>query len=43
MHRAVHPHDGPGSMDRPRQGDISVGHMEGHIVGIECGSVGAPL
>ena len=25
------------------QGDSSAGHMEGHIVGIDCGSVGAPL
>ena len=37
MHRVVHPHDGPGPMDRPRQSDSSAGHMEGHIVGIDCG------
>ena len=43
MHRAVHTHDGAGSMDRPCQGDSSAGHMEGQIVGIDCGSVGAPL
>ena len=43
MHRAVHPHDGPGPMDRSRQGNSSAGHMERGIVGIDCGSVGAPL
>ena len=38
-----YPHDGPGPMDRPSQGDFSAGYMEGQIVGIACGSVGAPL
>ena len=40
MHRAVHPHDVPGPMDRPRQGNSSAEHIElGHLVGIDCGSV----
>ena len=42
-HVFIHPHDGPGPMDRPRQDDSSAGHMEGQTVGIDCGSVGAPL
>ena len=43
MHQTVHTHDGPGPMDRPRQGDSFAGHMDRRIVGIACGSVGAPL
>ena len=43
MHQAVHPHDGPGPMDRPRQSDSFAGYMEGQIIGIACGPVGAPL
>ena len=43
MHQTVKPDDGPGPMDRPRQGDSFAGNMEGHIIGIPCGSVGTPL
>ena len=34
MHRAVHPHDGPGPIDRSRQSDLFAGYMEKHIIGI---------
>ena len=39
MHQTVHPGDGPGPMDKPRQGDSFAGNMEGQIIGIACGSV----
>ena len=43
MHQTVHPDDGPGPMDRPRQGDSLAGNMAGQIIGIACGSVGSKI
>ena len=43
MYQAVHPHDGPGPMDKPCRNNSFAGHMEGQIIGRACGSVGAPL
>ena len=43
MHYTVHPDDGPGPMDNPRQSDSFARRVEGQIVGIAFGSVGTPL
>ena len=43
MHQTVHSDNGPGPMDRPRQGDSLAGNMAEQIIGIACGSVGTPL
>ena len=43
MHTTVHPDDGPGPMDKPRQGGSLAGNMAGQIIGIARVSVGTPL